>query len=73
MTSSALLEQILRLPPDERLRLVEQIWDSLAAEADPTPMPAWHREELDGRLADATERATLSWQQVRARLSKRET
>ena len=68
MTPKALLEEILRLPPDERLRLVEEIWDSLAATAERVPVPEWHRQELDRRLADRSEQATLSWPEVRSRL-----
>ena len=68
MTPKALLEEILRLPPDERLRLVEEIWDSLAATAERVPVPEWHRMELDRRLADRSEQATLSWSEVQSRL-----
>jgi len=70
MTPKALLDEILRLPPDERLRLVEDIWDSLAATADRMPIPDWHRQELDRRLADRTEQATLAWTDVRSRLRR---
>jgi putative addiction module component (TIGR02574 family) len=68
MTSSALLDEILRLPPDQRLKLVEYIWDSLAASQTNVRVPDWHREELDRRLADPTEQATLTWTDVQARL-----
>jgi putative addiction module component (TIGR02574 family) len=68
MTSSALLEEILRLPADQRLKLVEDIWDSIAASPDSVPVQDWHRIELDKRLADPSERATQSWDEVRDRL-----
>jgi putative addiction module component (TIGR02574 family) len=68
MTPSALLDEILRLPADERLRLVEDIWDSLASSPTDVPVPQWHLDELDRRLADPAERATLTWDQVQARL-----
>ena len=70
MTPKALLEEILRLPPDERLRLVEDIWDSLAEESARVPVPDWHRAELDRRLNDREEQATISWTQVRERLRR---
>jgi putative addiction module component (TIGR02574 family) len=60
MTSSALLQEILRLPADQRLKLVEDIWDSIAASPDSVPVQDWHRVELDRRLADPSERATQS-------------
>ena len=68
MTRPALLNEILDLPADERLQLVEKIWDSLAASADSIPVPDWHKEELDRRLDDSSEQATESWEDVQARL-----
>ena len=47
------VNEILVLPVPERLRLVEAVWDSLAAEAASVPVPDWHREELDRRLGAA--------------------
>ena len=44
------VNEILVLPVSERLRLVEAVWDSIAAEAASVPVPDWHREELDRRL-----------------------
>jgi putative addiction module component (TIGR02574 family) len=70
MTPTALLDEILRLPPDQRLKLVEDVWDSLAASPDAVGVPEWHRDELDRRLADPAEQATLSWQDVQARLRR---
>lgn len=70
MTPNALLDEILRLPADERLRLVEDVWNSLAASPDAVGVPDWHREELDRRLADPTEEATLSLNDVRSRLGR---
>lgn len=70
MTPKALLEEILRPPPDQRLQLVEDVWDSLAASPDEVGVPAWHRDELDRRLADPTDTTTLSWQDVQTRLRR---
>ena len=68
MTRPALLDEILHLPAAERLRLVEDIWDSLTASAADVPVPDWHREKLDRRLADPTEQATISADELKARL-----
>lgn len=68
MTSSALLSQILQLPREQRLQLVEDIWDSLAQAEAGVPVPEWHRSELDRRLADPNEQETLSWDEVQQRL-----
>jgi putative addiction module component (TIGR02574 family) len=68
MTRPALLDEILHLPAADRLRLVEDIWDSLTASPADVPVPDWHREELDRRLADPTEQATISLDELNARL-----
>jgi putative addiction module component (TIGR02574 family) len=64
MSTLPSLEDILRLPADQRLRLVEEIWDSLVALPQDVPVPDWHRQLLDERL-DSGERASRSWEQVR--------
>lgn len=63
--------EILGLPAAERLRLVEEIWDSLAAESSSVPVPDWHRTELDRRLARhaVDGNAVRPWSEVKARLS----
>ena len=70
MSRPALLNEILDLPPEERLQLVEKIWDSLAVSATAVPVAEWHQAQLDHRLDDPTERATASWEQVQGRLRK---
>jgi len=54
----------------ERLRLIEEIWDSIPDFPEETEVPESHKEELDRRLvamkADPT--AGSSWQEVKARL-----
>lgn len=42
--------ELKALPMDERLRLVEDLWDSIAAEAETLPLTSAQREELDKRL-----------------------
>jgi putative addiction module component (TIGR02574 family) len=60
MAATPLLQQILELSAAQRLQLVEDIWDSLAQSEANVPVPQWHREELDRRLADPAEDATES-------------
>jgi len=50
--SDADVAEILKLPPDERLRLAEVIWASLAAEPSTVPLGDAHRQVLDERLAE---------------------
>jgi putative addiction module component (TIGR02574 family) len=73
MTPTALLHEILRLPLDERLRLVEDVWDSIAATPDAVPVPDWHKSELDRRLANPDPGPSLTWEEVRAKLRQLKT
>ena len=73
MTPKALLDEILRLPIDERLRLVEDVWDSIAATPEAVPVPDWHKAELDRRLANPDPGPSLTWEEVRAKLRQLKT
>ncbi len=57
----------------ERILLVEEIWDSIAAEAEAVEIPQSHKDELDRRLAvyQADPRAGSTWEEVKARLQKK--
>lgn len=46
------MTEILALPVAERLRLVEAIWDSVAAAQDALPITQWQRDELGRRLTE---------------------
>ena len=61
-----MLETLLRLPPAERIQLIEDAWESLAASPDCVPVPDWHRELLDERLADPSEVGSRTWDEVKA-------
>ena len=54
------------LSPEEKLRLLEELWDSLSATPDAAPLTAAQRQELDRRL-DEIERDGpngIPWDQV---------
>ena len=42
--------ELRNLPIDERIRLVEDLWDSIAAEQEALPLTKEQRAELDRRL-----------------------
>ncbi len=44
--------EILKLPVEERLRLVELIWQSLSATPSALPLSDAHRAAIDEELAD---------------------
>ena len=47
-----LVAEILALPVEERVRLVEAIWDSISAVPEALPLTDWQKQELDRRLED---------------------
>ena len=54
----------------QRILLVEEIWDSIAAEEDKRPLTGAQRQDLQRRLAayEANPKAGSSWEEVKARL-----
>lgn len=54
---------------EDRLALVQEIWDSIAAEADQVPLTEVQRKELERRLAAHAADPTnvIPWEEVKAR------
>ena len=46
------MDRLRKLPPSEKLQLVEELWDNLASSPEPLPLPQWHREEAQKRAAE---------------------
>ena len=44
------LSDIQNIPLEERLYLMEQLWDSFKYEKETVKPPEWHKEILDERL-----------------------
>ena len=61
---------ILELPVQERIQLVEVIWESIAAFPNAIEVSPELKTELEARLADfeRNPEAGYSWDQVKARL-----
>jgi len=61
---------IQHLNPSQKLDLITQLWDSIPDSMESIPVPEWHRQELEQRLAsaDATPQAAIPWEEVRHRL-----
>ena len=59
-----------RLSVAERIVLVEEIWDSIAAETAGLPLTESQRIDLERRLADhrANPQSGSTWEEVRSRL-----
>ncbi|HXX83956.1 MAG TPA: addiction module protein [Casimicrobiaceae bacterium] len=61
---------IAKLTPQQRLELLEQVWDSLAATPDAVPVTPAQREELSRRLDDLDREgpAGIPWDDVLRRV-----
>jgi len=64
------IADILELPVQERIRLVELIWDSVAAVPEAVKISPALKVELEARLAEfmADPEIGYSWEQVKSRL-----
>lgn len=62
-----------RLSVEERLALVEALWDSIAEDGDAIPLTDAQRAELDRRLAahEAQPDDVVPWDEVRASITAR--
>ena len=67
-----LVAEILALPVEERVQLVDAIWDSISAVPEALPLTQWQREELDRRLAEfeADPEAGSTLEEVFARIRR---
>jgi putative addiction module component (TIGR02574 family) len=64
---------IFDLSPPEKLQLVEDLWDDLAATPSEVPVHEWQKAELARRKANLTNRPAsgLSWDEVKNRIQCR--
>ena len=62
-----------RLSVEERLALVEDLWDSIAGESAATSLTDAQRAELDRRLADheANPNDVVPWEDVKTSIATR--
>ena len=64
-------EQILQLPKEEKLRVMEALWEDLSAK-DAFESPSWHGEKLretQERL-DLGQEEVVNWEEAKNRLNK---
>ena len=71
--SPSQLEKLLSLSVEERIQLVEAIWDSIADRPESLPVTGAQRAELDRRLAahHKDPGGTRGWPQVRDELKRK--
>ena len=61
------------LPVDQQIDYVQALWERIAARESQAPVPSWHREILDARLAEyeGDPEGGRPWEQVETHLRKR--
>jgi putative addiction module component (TIGR02574 family) len=66
-------ESVFDLSPSEKLQLVEDLWDDLAATPGDVPVHGWQLQELERRKAHLANNpaAGLSWEEVKRRIRGR--
>ena len=64
---------IFDLTPAEKLQLVEDLWDDLAATPESVPIHQWQKDELAARKArlEANPTSGVSWEVVKQRIRHR--
>ena len=62
--------ELLKLSVEEKLHLVEELWDDIASQPDQVPVPEWHLAELDRREAELQRnpQAGSTWEEVKSRI-----
>jgi putative addiction module component (TIGR02574 family) len=65
----SLTEEVRQPTDNERVELLDGLWELIRVGSHALPVPQWHRDELDRRAADyeADPRAALPWDDVKAR------
>jgi putative addiction module component (TIGR02574 family) len=63
---------IFDLSPSEKLQLVEDLWDDLAATPEAVPVHEWQKQELARRKANLARNPAsgLSWEEVKQRIRR---
>jgi putative addiction module component (TIGR02574 family) len=73
MDFSTTLTAIRTMNIDDRIRLVQAIWDEIAADRESAELTEEQREELDRRLADdeANPEDVVPWETIKAEARSR--
>jgi len=61
---------VFDLSPAEKLRLVEDLWDDIAAHPDAVPVFGWQQRELESRKArlEAIPASAIGWEEIKRRV-----
>ena len=66
------IAELRKLPPEEKLKIIELLWKDLAANDESIPSPAWHEAELRRTEVDFADGRTeaVDWEQAKKDLRK---
>lgn len=67
------LGELCELSPVERLKLIEDVWETFAGDPESLPLSEEHEQIIDARLAAlrSDPNAGSSWDEVRRRIEKK--
>jgi putative addiction module component (TIGR02574 family) len=71
--STPVLDEILKLSVEDRIRLVEEIWETVSADPQAVPVTQAQREELDRRLDDLARNPETgrTWEEFRSEVERK--
>ncbi|HAZ43300.1 MAG TPA: hypothetical protein DDW76_29540 [Cyanobacteria bacterium UBA11369] len=74
MDITATLNEIATLSIEDRIRLVQAIWDSIAAEQAYPALTEQQKRELDNRIDDYEMNPdnVLTWEEIKASIKKKQ-
>ena len=66
-------QSVFDLSPSEKLQLVEDLWDDLAATPEAVPVHDWQKQELERRKANLLRNpgSGVQWEHVKRRVRSR--
>jgi putative addiction module component (TIGR02574 family) len=64
------IAEISKLPLNEKIEIMEAIWEDLRSQAETVPVPDWHKDLLDARQKAVEEgrEKVHEWNEVRKSL-----
>jgi putative addiction module component (TIGR02574 family) len=73
--TTAILKRAAKLPVPDRIKLVEDIWDSIADEPEDFALTALQKRELDRRLKLMRKNPDrgIAWEEAKRRILQRRT
>ena len=71
--NATLSSEIARLTAEEKLSLMEELWDGLSANEKVLPIPAWHQNALaeDQARYGANPTEGAEWAEVKTRITRK--